>query len=605
MTLLQGKPDQIEKENEKSGTKLDHERSLITSIVKEELTTLKGVGPRTKEILQNAGIFSIAQLAQMTDTNLIQVGVGQATAKKIITGAKEHIHKKNLDAYVQVENPLNNNNEESEPLIVDDDPFFDSDIDELEDDGITVLNSDVIDYKQKNLYNDKTDTGFAEKSNYSHLTDSSSLKRDIKEKDEIRSKLIPVETKDAEFLPQLSIKGSSPLQEEFTYQNNYYSILEKLNNKIKPSDFYVIKKNQKLRLKFVGIDAIAIKLIRIKEFLDVICIVPILLSKLKGNFTVSEGFIDYTSINENENLFQTKKQAQSYITSLKRAEQTISKDLANNGELLYYIAKFFDINISSEKTITNKMLYLHSGPVQYEVLIEPIIVCQNSVGFTEKLIPFAYIREVNIHVVPLSQVSDLLSYLDQKYFFIETYSEKQNAIILNNKADTTFMKEIRVVSVPFIIYGFIFLLIFLFQRFSLLSLLINIGCGVVGLYIVVIGYIYLKLTHQKKEIKQQFAVPYYKRDLGLNDERLYLIRQQFTPKLMEQFGYEILGKGSDSALMEKVEQENVENYLTDKAMKRQLEQSKLFEEETTPYSDSPRPNISPEAIDKYSSFLED
>ena len=120
-----------------------------------------------------------------------------------------------------------------------------------------------------------------------------------------------------------------------------------------------------------------------------------------------------------------------------------------------------------------------------------------------------------------------------------------------------------------------------------------------------VGYIYLKLTHRKKEIKQQFAVPYYKRDLGLNDDRLNLIRQQFTPKLMEQLGYEILGKGSDSALMERVEQENAKNYLADKVMKRQLEESKLFEEQNTPYSDSPRSNISPEAINKYSSFLED
>jgi hypothetical protein len=98
------------------------------------------------------------------------------------------------------------------------------------------------------------------------------------------------------------------------------------------------------------------------------------------------------------------------------------------------LANYLNIDIRLERTITRKNLFYRSGPVQYKVLIEPALICQNTVGFTEKIIPFAYQKHSNTHIVELSQFSDLLQYLDQKYFFIETYSVQKNALALKCEA---------------------------------------------------------------------------------------------------------------------------------------------------------------------------
>jgi hypothetical protein len=80
-----------------------------------------------------------------------------------------------------------------------------------------------------------------------------------------------------------------------------------------------------------------------------------------------------------------------------------------------------------------------------------------------------------------------------------------------------------------------------------------------------------------------------------------LIKEQLPPKLMEQFGYEIFGKNSYSPVMEQIEEHNAKSYLTAKTMKRRVDKAKLFEED----QEVPRSKLSPEATNRYSSFLED
>ncbi|MFX0001302.1 MAG: helix-hairpin-helix domain-containing protein [Candidatus Hermodarchaeota archaeon] len=399
------------------------------------------------------------------------------------------------------------------------------------------------------------------------------------------------------------VEDTKKSREANKYKENFITI-EKLYRKVKASDFSIIEKSQKLRSVFAGIDALALKTIHIHEFLDLICIVPIIISKLEGTLMVSADSIDYKPINDNERSFLTKKIPQSYIKALQKAEVTIINDLASSGELLEYIMQYLHIEIYPEKTITHKTLFLRSGPLQYEVLIEPLIVSKNNVGFTEKLVPFAYQRHSNIHVVDISKLSDFLHYIDQKYFLIETYSEKKSAIELNSEVAKRFMIEIRIASTPFIVYGFVLLLIVLFQGFSLLKLVINLGYGIISLYTIIIGYIYIKYNKHKGHIKQLFATPYYQRDLGLDETSLVLINERFPPKLMEQFGYEILGKNPDSPILKKIEKDNARLYHMDKVMKKKVEQVKLFEEDMSE-PDAHELKVKNDLIDKYSSFLED
>ena len=188
---------------------------------------------------------------------------------------------------------------------------------------------------------------------------------------------------------------------------------------------------------------------------------------------------------------------------------------------------------------------------------------------------------------------------------METYSENKSVLSINCEAEERFIKEVRKFSSPFIVYGFILLLTILFQGFSLLTLLINIGYGVVGLYLVVLSYIYLQFFIQKKQIRQEFLTPYYKRKLDLDDSSLRLIREELTPKLMEQFTYEILGKNTQSRVVAEVEQTTSRDFLESKKIKKEVDETEFFEEESGKVSSFESPKIKNTLIEKYSSFLED
>ncbi len=167
------------------------------------------------------------------------------------------------------------------------------------------------------------------------------------------------------------------------------------------------------------------------------------------------------------------------------------------------------------------------------------------------------------------------------------------------------MKGVRKYSSPFILYGFTLLIIFLFQGFSLLTILINIGYGVVGLYIVVIGYIYLRFFTEKRKIKQEFVTPYYQKKVKLDDIGLTLIREELTPKLMEQFVYEVMGNNNNSRLIAEIEHTNARDFLESKKMKNLVDKTDFFEEEGKGPSRSENSKVTSTLIEKYSSFLED
>ncbi len=168
------------------------------------------------------------------------------------------------------------------------------------------------------------------------------------------------------------------------------------------------------------------------------------------------------------------------------------------------------------------------------------------------------------------------------------------------------MEDLRKYSAPFMLYGFGFLLILLFQWYSVLSFLINLGYGVISLYIVVIGYIYLKLYNQKSELRREFSTPYYQKKLNFDETNLILINEELSPRFMEQFVYECIERDNDFNIVKKIEQKNAENFLRNKLSKKKIDDSQLFELETSSQSvETKESQLKDKLVEKYSSFLED
>jgi N utilization substance protein A len=60
----------------------------------EDLTAIDGVGPKTAELLRQAGYDTIEKIAAMSDEEILAVpGIGEKTAQKIILAARAHAGK--------------------------------------------------------------------------------------------------------------------------------------------------------------------------------------------------------------------------------------------------------------------------------------------------------------------------------------------------------------------------------------------------------------------------------------------------------------------------------------------------------------------------------
>jgi hypothetical protein len=169
------------------------------------------------------------------------------------------------------------------------------------------------------------------------------------------------------------------------------------------------------------------------------------------------------------------------------------------------------------------------------------------------------------------------------------------------------MEDLRKYSAPFMIYGFIFLFTLLFQGYSALPLLINLGYGIISFYIGIIAYCYLKLYKQRSEFHREFSTPYYQRKLSFDETNLILINEELSPQFMQQFVYECVRNDPDYNILQKIEQNNAEIFFSKRLNKKKIEDSHLFEPESSVNSknSTSSQDSNHNLVKKYSSFLED
>ena len=97
--------------------------SLDISITKEDITSIKGVGVRVAEKLKGANFTTIVDIASATVEHLSKInGIGQATAEKIIEGAKVITDRKNLQDFTPGKNILSeqikDNEDDNKKIII-------------------------------------------------------------------------------------------------------------------------------------------------------------------------------------------------------------------------------------------------------------------------------------------------------------------------------------------------------------------------------------------------------------------------------------------------------------------------------------------------------
>ena len=369
-------------------------------------------------------------------------------------------------------------------------------------------------------------------------------------------------------------------------------------------EYNIIPKKPDLNQEYLNqIDILAYKIVQVNDLLDIIHIIPIKVSDLNGSLIFSEDIVDYKSITQKFDMDKAVKKILigSKIKDLKHSHDLIFDDLINEGDLFQFFKKYFKTELTVEKTRSNKKLFFHSGPLQYKIIIEPTLACKNEPGFLEKSIPFALQKRYNIHAVKSDNLVALLSYLEQKNCLIETHSEQVDPFNTYFKSIDKFSAEVRLYSIPFTVYGFIILLMVVFQAYPLLRLFINLGYAALGIYIAMMFYLYFKFHVLKSEIQKEFNTPYYLLPVKFDESSLILISEELSPELMAQFTYECLGKRINYDIIAELEEKRNLERNSKKASKKSVSSINNFRnmigfEKNIQTNDSFR---------KYSSFLED
>ena len=403
---------------------------------------------------------------------------------------------------------------------------------------------------------------------------------------------IPVDT----IIPEISETPTSSRT-----LNRQEDLTSEITESLKNSGYYPIPSAIKaLKPFFQGVDYLGCKLVSVNDNSKLIFLVPIKFCDLEGRILIHEEKIDYKTYSKAQES-ESVHTARQHAIDLLKAKNAVFEDVVNGDNFLSFIQKYYQVRFTAEKRARNKKLYFVSGQTQYKILIEPILLTKIPAKCMEKSILFPYQRKTNLHVIDRSNIATLLRFLEKKYQLIESHFKRTNSIEIYQNADTKFRSSLRMVSLPFIGYAVILLVIYFSRLYFLLRLFNSIGFAVMGIYFFTISYLYFKFYKTKKELTTEFETPYYLQNAQFNETDLLCVKEEFTGEQMAQFGYECFGKDNNFKVLEQVEKDTIKKSVVAKQQEQVTPQ--LYELDSESDSSSTTEKVKNEV--KYSSFFDD
>ncbi len=612
--------------------------NIVNDASREKLTKIKGIGATTAEKLYNAKIVTVKQIAEMTPEKLSETpGIGLATASKFIAAAKSYLGGSQTDQIAESSpDVVPSVKDESSSELIENYEVAEVMVEEIEE----IIEESPREANSEFERPQSNQKWFSNKSNYSRLTESyppiseqdKNIDDGVEEKEqfviewdkednlntptenEVESTQDTIseihikheqsearnilDNEEVDYTPaELEINDFEDSREN-SFEINFH---KQISDMFKDMGCYEIPRSLESLNQFTtNLDYLGCKLVKTSDDLRFLFLFPVKWFDQEGTVLVDEVKLGLKS-HMKKNDFETYNNLKQISQTLLQTKDSMYEDLANDKNILEFFQKYLQVTLSLEKGFGNKNLFFLSGSIQYKVIIEPILLCNNPPRSMEKTLAFPYQRSSNLHVVTRLDLAPLIKFLEKKYQMIEKRTKKTNLAKDYRQLEENFRTRVRLTSLPIFGYSVALFTVYFVELYFLLRLLNTIGLAVVGIYISLLLFFYFNFYRNKKKFAAQFETPYYLQNLEFSEIDLLDFKEELTDELLAQFGYECLGKNAKFGVLEQSETKTLKHSL--EAKRSEPDFQKKFESKQVK-ADSV--NISTIKYgSKYLSFLDD
>ena len=228
-----------------------------------------------------------------------------------------------------------------------------------------------------------------------------------------------------------------------------------------------------------------------------------------------------------------------HVKKLVNASEYLFSEIINGKSIISLVSRFVGISVRSDVTFRNKRLYIGGKEIEFQVILDPILLSDTEVLCLEKTLPYAYQQGSNLHIVPFSQLDELLEFLQLKYRLLNRHDTSQNAILKTDEVKTATYKQLQLFSLPFLAYGLLFTFFLLLGIQEMIRFFTSLGYGLMFVYGGFMGFLVVRHFKAMQRIESGFSVPYHQRGVSLSQEDFILINEQLSNEGMTQFSYEV------------------------------------------------------------------
>jgi len=572
--------------------------NIVNDASREELTKIKGIGVTTAEKLYNAKIVTVKQIAEMTPVKLSETpGIGLASASKFIAAAKSYLDGSQTDQIAESSpHEVSSVKDESSSELIENYEVAEVMVEEIED----IIEESPREANAEFERPQSNQKWFSNKFNYSRLTGSyppkSEQDKNIDDKveenehfviewekednlntptenevestqdiiseihiehDQSKARNI-IDNEEVDYSPaELEINDFGDSREN-SFEINFH---KQISDMFKDMGCYEIPRSLESLNQFItNLDYLGCKLVKTSSDLRFLFLFPVKWLDQEGTVLVDEITLGLKS-HMKKNDFKAYNNLEQISQTLLQTRDSMYEDLANDQNIREFFQKYLQVTLSLEKGFGNKNLFFLSGSIQYKVIIEPILLCNNPPRSMEKTLAFPYQRSSNLHVVTRLDLAPLIKFLEKKYQMIEKRTKKTNLAKDYRQLEENLRTRVRVTSLLIFGYSVALFTVYFVELYFLLRLLNTIGLAVVGIYISLLMFFYFNFYRNKKQFAAQFETPYYLQNLEFSEIDLLDFKEELTDELLAQFGYECLGKNAKFGVLEQSETKTLKHSL--------------------------------------------